>query len=81
MTRLRPSRGSVATSNDKSAVFRLVAERTRHRFQQAAEEDLFRFDRNRAGFDLRKIENVADQVQQVRAGAVDGARELDLLGE
>ena len=35
-------------------------------------------DRHRAGLDLRQIENVADQVQQVGAGAVDGAREFDL---
>ena len=32
-----------------------------------------------AGFDLRQVENVVDQVEQVGAGAVDGARELDLL--
>ena len=38
-----------------------------------------RLHRNRSGFDLRKIENVADQVQQVGAGAVDRAGEFDLL--
>ena len=36
--------------------------------------------RNRAGFDLREVENVADQVQEIGSGAVDGTRELDLLG-
>ncbi len=48
--------------------------------EQVGEEDLLRIDRHRAGFDLRQIEDVADQVEQVGAGAVDGARELDLLG-
>ena len=44
-----------------------------------ANADLLGIDRHRAGFDLRQIENVADQVQQVGAGAVNGAGELDLL--
>ena len=60
--------------------FRLVPERPRDRFEQIREEDLLGFDRDRAGFDLREIENVADQVEQIGAGAVDGAREFDLLG-
>ncbi len=64
---------------DELAVLRLVPERPRHHVEQAGEEDLFRFDRDRARFDLREIENVADQVQQVGAGAVNGAGELDLL--
>ena len=46
---------------------------------QAAEEDLLGVDGDGAGLDLRQVENVGDQVQQVRAGAVDGARELHLL--
>ena len=61
------------------AVFRLVPERPRHRIEQSAEEDFFGFDRNRARFDLRKIENVADEVEQVGSGAVNGARKLHLL--
>ena len=61
-------------------VLRLMAERPRDHLEQAAEEDFFGLDGNRAGLDLREIENVADQVQQVRAGAVNGARELHLLG-
>ena len=60
-------------------VFRFVAERTRDHIQQAGEEDFLRFHRHRSGFDLRKIENVADQVEQVRSRAVNGARELHLL--
>ena len=38
-----------------------------------------RLDRDRAGFDLGEIENVADQVEQVGAGAVNGAGKFDLL--
>ena len=60
-------------------VFRFVAEGTGHHFQQAGEEDFLRLDRNRSGLDLGKIENIADQVEQVGAGAVNGARKLDLL--
>ncbi len=47
--------------------------------QQAGEEDLFGFDRHRAGFDLRQVENVGDEVEQIGSSAVDGARELNLL--
>ena len=61
-------------------VFRLVPERPRDRVEQIGDEDLLRVDRDRAGFDLRQIENVADQVEQIGAGAVDGAGEFDLLG-
>ena len=61
-------------------VLGLVPERTRHHVEQVGEEDLLRIDRHRAGLDLRQVEDVADQVEQVGAGAVDGARELDLLG-
>ena len=48
--------------------------------EQAGEGDLLGVDRDRAGLDLRQVEDVVDQVQQVGAGAVDGAGELDLLG-
>ena len=44
------------------------------------EDDLLGVDRHGSGFDLGQVENVADQVQEVGAGAVDGAGELDLLG-
>ena len=47
---------------------------------QAGEGDLLDLDRDRAGLDLRQVEDVVDQVQQVGAGGVDVARELDLLG-
>ena len=36
-------------------------------------------DLHLAGFDLRQIENVVDQVEQIRARRVDRLRELDLL--
>ena len=58
----------------------LVAERPRHHVEQVGEEDLLRVDRDGAGLDLRQVENVRDQRQQVGAGAMNGARELDLLG-
>ena len=59
-------------------VFRLVAEGAGHHVEQAGEEDFLGIDRDGARFDLREIENVADQVQQIGPGAVNGARELDL---
>ena len=49
------------------------------RLQQRAEEQLLGLHRHRAGLDLRQVEDVGDQVQQVGAGAVDGAGELHLL--
>ena len=42
-------------------------------------QDFLRIHRHGAGFDLRQVEDVADQVEQVGAGAVDGAGEFDLL--
>ena len=60
--------------------FRLVAERPRHHVEQVGEEHLLGVDRDGAGLDLGQIENIADEVEQVGAGAVDGAGELDLLG-
>ena len=67
------------TSKAEPPVFRFVAERAGDHVEQAGEEDFFGLHRHRARFDLRQIENVADQVQQVGAGAVNGAREFDLL--
>ena len=46
---------------------------------QAGEGDLLDLDRDGAGLDLREVENVVDQVEQVGAGRVDVAGELDLL--
>src|SRR5262249_30836857 len=58
----------------------LVTEWASDRVKQAGEEDLFRFHGDSAGLDLRQIENVADQVEQIGAGAVNGACEFRLLG-
>ena len=63
----------------KLAVFGLVPERPPDRLEQVRGQNLLGIDRDGAGFDLRQIENVADQVEQVGAGAVDGAGEFDLL--
>ena len=60
--------------------FGLVPERTRDHVDEIGEDDLLGVDRDGSGFDLGQVENVADQVQQVGAGAVDGAGEVDLLG-
>src|SRR5262249_45234315 len=63
----------------KLAGFRLVPERARDHIDQIGEIDLLRFDGHRAGFDLGKIENVADQVEKVGTCTVYGACEVDLL--
>ena len=61
------------------AVLRLMPERPSDRLEQVGGEDFLGVDRHRAGLDLGEIENVADEVQEVGAGAVDGAGEFDLL--
>ena len=61
------------------AILRLVTERPSHHFQQVGEEYFLRLDGHCAGLDLGEIENVADQVEQVGAGAVNGAGKFDLL--
>ena len=76
---LRPRLGSRCASKESWRVLRLVAERPSDHVQEVGEVDLVRVDRDRSGLDLRQVENVADQVEQVGAGAVDGARELHLL--
>ena len=58
---------------------RLMAERTRDHFEKRGEQDFFRVDRHGAGFDLGEVENVADEVQEIGTGRMDGAREVDLL--
>ncbi len=62
----------------QATAFRLVPERPRHRFLQVRQQDFLGIHRHRARFDLRQIEDVADQVQQIGARAMDGAREFDL---
>src|SRR3954471_18085354 len=60
-------------------VLRLVTERPRDRIEQAGEEDFFRLDGDSSRFDFREIENVADEVEEIGAGSVDGAGKFDLL--
>ena len=60
------------------ATVRFVPERARDHVEQRAEEDVLRVDGDRPRFDLREIEDVADQIQQVGAGAVNRPRELHL---
>ena len=64
----------------ETAILGFVTERTSDHFEEAGEEDLFGFDGYGAGFDFGEVENVGDEVQQVGAGAVNGAGEFDLLG-
>jgi hypothetical protein len=77
---LRRESGSISTSNDSCGGSRPRAERPLDGVAAGWRRDLLGVDRHGAGLDLRQVEDVADQVQQVGAGAVDGARELDLLG-
>src|SRR6266850_4490539 len=60
-------------------IFRLEAEWTRHHLEQASEEYFLSLHRNGSRLDLRQVENVADQVEQVRSRAMNRARELHLL--
>ena len=61
------------------AVFGLVPERPPDGLEQARRQDFLGVHRHRAGLDLGQVEDVADQVEQVGAGAVDGAGEFHLL--
>ena len=59
---------------------RLVAEGPRDHVEKICERNLLGVHGHGSGLDLRQVENVADQVQEVGAGAVNGAGELDLPG-
>ena len=63
----------------ETAALGLVPERAADHVEQVREEHFLGFDGDGSRLDLREVENVRDQVQQVRAGAVDRAREFDLL--
>src|SRR5690606_31852719 len=56
----------------------LVAEVPVNRLAQVREQQILRFHRHRARLDLRQVEDVADQVQQVGTGGVDGLGEFHL---
>ena len=62
----------------EAAALRFVPERPAHHVDEVRQEDLLRVDADDARFDLREVEDVADEVQQVGAGAMNRARELDL---
>src|SRR5579883_3220260 len=64
---------------DQLAILGLVTEWTSHHIKQIGEEYLLGFHRDGSGFDLGEIKDVADQVQEIRARAVNGASELNLL--
>ena len=63
----------------QGAALRLVPEGTADHVEQVGEVDLLGLHRHGARFDLRQVEDVGDQVQQVGAGAVDRPREFHLL--
>ena len=62
------------------AALRHVPEVAVNRVADGGERQFLGLDRHRARFDLRKIQDVADEVQQVGAGAVNRAGEFHLLG-
>ncbi len=64
----------------KTARLRFMTERSRYGLNEARKGNFLGFDRHGARLDLGQIENVADQVEQIGSGAVNGAREFDLTG-
>ncbi len=76
---LRSRFADMFTSNCRRRLSASWRKGPRDHFQQVREVHFLRVDGNRARLDFRQIENVADQIEQIRAGAVDGAREFDLL--
>ncbi len=79
VTRLRCKMRIRVHLESELPVLRFVPERAFDRVQQAGKEYFLRLNRYRAGFDLRQIENVADQVEQVGSRAMNCAGELHLL--
>src|SRR5262249_33099270 len=62
------------------ACFGLRAEVALDRLAQMCEQQILAFDRYRSRLDLREIEDVTDEIEQVGAGTVDGVGELHLPG-
>ena len=56
-----------------------MLERSSDHIEEVRKEDLFGIHGNRARLDLRQIENVGDEVQQVRARTMNRAGELHLF--
>jgi len=57
----------------------LVVEGALDDVDKTRERGLFRVHRHGSRLDFREVENVGDEVQEVRARTVDGTRELHLL--
>ena len=75
----RPSQARIEVRREgQLARVRLVAEIALDGLAQVREQQVFTLDRDRARFDLGQVEDVADEVEQVGAGAVDRLGELDL---
>ena len=64
VTMLRPRSGSSSTSNASCRFSASWRNGRADRVEQVGEEDLLGLDRDRAGFDLGQVENVADQVSR-----------------
>src|ERR1700691_5037337 len=56
-----------------------MAERTTDHVEETCEKDFLGFDGDGSGFDLGKVQDVADEIQEVRTCSVNRARTLDLL--
>src|SRR5208337_3687437 len=63
----------------ETPVLSFVTEGATHRIQHAGKEYFLRLHRDRSRFDLRQIEDVGDQVQQVCARAMNRTSKFDLL--
>ena len=57
----------------------LVSEWAGDHVEQVGEGNLLGVNRHGAGLDLREVEDIANQVQQIRAGTVNGFGEFDLF--
>src|SRR4029077_12691672 len=75
-----PQTGIEVRREGELAGVRFVAEIALDGLSQMRKQQLFTLDRDGARFDLGQVEDVADEVEQVGAGAVDGLGELDLPG-
>src|SRR6185369_3418966 len=63
----------------KLPCFGLVTEGPADCIEQAGEQELFRIDSDGSGFNLRQVENVTDEIQQICARTMNSAREFRLL--
>src|SRR5690606_41986042 len=62
----------------EAAGFRFMPERALHRPLETCKLDLFALDRYGAGLDLRQVQDVADEVQEIGAGCAYRGGELHL---